>query len=640
MRWIQTVTRTIKHPRHKNYPTLGPKSNVFANPISLSKERGRSLSVINYSDLAKIIGKENKKKLLLFSTLRVVANGLDIIGIAGVALLATAFSSFARSGGRETRIDFPVVGGLEIGELEAVAIAFGVAMVFVLKSVFSALLNLKTSLFIADLESGLSSVLARDFFQLSPSSPTEGNSVSDIQNSSMTSTSGLKTYLNSRVLLIAEGSLLIGLSIVLLIINPIAAVALTAFMAIVLGLFNWVTSRGLKRNGDRQLTGSHQALQSLSDLAGVKREAQAAGTVDSLLNRFSIARKMTTRAEAMSYTLNGLPRFVVETTLIMSLFMFIGGVVIFSDITSQAVTIGVFLAGGLRMMASVIPFQGAITSMRNSAAKGRIAIDLLKNINEVPSENPPQDDDLFPRDESLKFQNVSFSYRKGGERVISDVSFEVKPFTKVAIVGPSGAGKSTIFDLAMGFLMPDRGEVTLGKKAVRQILMNKPGAFAVVPQRSHAVNGTLLENVSLISHDETDATKVKKVLLRAGLEKLVLDHDWQKRLLGTGRNQLSGGELQRLSLARALYRDPEILFLDEATSALDAQTEFEISQVLDELQANMTVVLITHRLSTIKSADRIVYLDKGQIVAEGTFSEMRGIVPDFARAIEIMRIDK
>jgi ABC-type multidrug transport system fused ATPase/permease subunit len=125
-------------------------------------------------------------------------------------------------------------------------------------------------------------------------------------------------------------------------------------------------------------------------------------------------------------------------------------------------------------------------------------------------------------------------------------------------------------------------------------------------------------------------------LNRAGLSKFTSQPNWWELQIKPDSGQLSGGEIQRLGLARALYRDPKILFLDEATSALDAETEAEITKVLQELKNEMTVVLIAHRLSTVMGADKIIYLDAGRIDAEGTFQELKASVPDFARAVELM----
>jgi ABC-type multidrug transport system fused ATPase/permease subunit len=231
---------------------------------------------------------------------------------------------------------------------------------------------------------------------------------------------------------------------------------------------------------------------------------------------------------------------------------------------------------------------------------------------------------------------VSFTYPKGETEVISGITFRVEPLTKVAIVGRSGAGKSTIFDLATGFLEPTSGSIRIGELSPREILFGAPGTFGIVTQRPHLVTGSMVENVSLVDDTSSDRSKVEQSLNRAGLSKFTSQPNWWELQIKPDSGQLSGGEIQRLGLARALYRDPKILFLDEATSALDAETEAEITKVLQELKNEMTVVLIAHRLSTVMGADKIIYLDSGRIVAEGTFQELKASVPDFARAVELM----
>ena len=532
----------------------------------------------------------------------------------------------------------PIIGRLLITEYEAVLIALVVVIVFVSKSGFSILLSLRTSLFVAEIESMLSSILAKDFFQISQRSKLNKASVSDFQNISMASTKGIKDFLNARILYFSEGSLLLSLLAVFLIVNPIATVALTAFMGGVLYVLNRLINLRLKRSGREQISGSQIGLESARDLHGIKREAQTAGVIDQWLQRFTEGRSKMANAQAIIHTLNGLPRFVIETSLILGIFLFIGGVVVFSDIPSQAVTIGVFLAGGLRIMASIIPFQGAVTGMKSGAATGQLAFDELQKIfaRTKPADQLEKTKEALSGE--LRFKNVYFSYGENTEQVLRGVSFEIQENTKVAIVGPSGAGKSTIFDLSMGILIPDQGEVLVGNQTTRNALINSPGYFAVVPQRPHLVSGTILKNVSLLPEKKTDENYVKEVLIRVGLRKLTTRPDWQTEEIRPDLGQLSGGEIQRLSLARALYRTPKMLFLDEATSALDAETELEITNVLEELRKEMTVVLIAHRLSTVQLADKIIYLDKGQVVAEGTFAELKAQVKDFATAIKIMGI--
>jgi ABC-type multidrug transport system fused ATPase/permease subunit len=209
----------------------------------------------------------------------------------------------------------------------------------------------------------------------------------------------------------------------------------------------------------------------------------------------------------------------------------------------------------------------------------------------------------------------------------------------VAIVGPSGAGKTTCFEIATGFRLPNSGKALIDGQDPRLLLEYGQGAIGIVPQRPHLISGNLAENVSLASTAQTDLTKAAECLKLAGLHAYA-NPGALEMTVEPDAGQLSGGEIQRLGIARALYRDPGILFLDEATSALDAETEAQISKVLDSLRGKMTVVLIAHRLSTVMNSDKIIYLDKGRVVAEGSFTELQNKVPDFAKAVELMGIAK
>jgi ABC-type multidrug transport system fused ATPase/permease subunit len=297
------------------------------------------------------------------------------------------------------------------------------------------------------------------------------------------------------------------------------------------------------------------------------------------------------------------------------------------------------MAGGLRLVASLLPLQAAINSMIDGANRGKPALDRLKVI--AARNSSAQDVDLevtHGKPLGLRLADVTFGFNKE-TAVIQNINFEVQAGTKVAIVGPSGAGKTTCFEIATGFRLPDSGQASIDGHDPRVLLEHGRGLIGIVPQRPHLVSGTLAENVSLASADETDLSTAAEVLKLAGLQSYANPGALEMNV-EPDAGQLSGGEIQRLGIARALYRDPGILFLDEATSALDAETEAQISKVLDQLRGKMTVVLIAHRLSTVMNSDKIIYLDKGRVVAEGTFSELQSKVPDFAKAVELMGITK
>jgi ATP-binding cassette subfamily C protein len=598
------------------------------------------INAMSLRSLSEVLPKAAARKIYLFAVARVLANLLDIIGLAGIALLATSFGAFASGGGSAAPLNLPILGTWVITEIQAVLIAMSIAATFVIKSVFSIWVNLRTALFVASIEAEFSNLLARDYFLGGSEGESGfGDSLSEFQNISTYSTSALTNFINSRISMIAEVALLIAMVITFTFVNPFATVAMFVYLSGVLFALSRVVTQRIKRNGRNQLEGSEIALQSSRDLFGIRREARASGVSTSWIGKFTVGRAQWASSSAVIYTLSSLPRYVIETSLILGIFGFLAGIVVLSDLPSQAVTIGVFMAGGLRLVASLLPLQAALNAMIDGANRGKPALDRLKVIAARNSSVQVVELDVeHGKPLGLRLDDVTFGFNKEAA-VIQNINFAVTAGTKVAIVGPSGAGKTTCFEIATGFRLPDSGKASIDGHDPRVLLEHGRGLIGIVPQRPHLVSGTLAENVSLSSADQTDSQKVTEVLKLAGLHAYSNPGALEMNV-EPDAGQLSGGEIQRLGIARALYRDPGILFLDEATSALDAETEAQISKVLDSLRGKMTVVLIAHRLSTVMNSDKIIYLDKGRVVAEGTFSELQNKVPDFAKAVELMGIAK
>lgn len=591
------------------------------------------MTKLNFFTIKRVVSAKDRTRLLLLSMARIGANLLDIVGLAGVALLATVFSGFANGTQAGANLNLPLLGQVNIAEREAVVIAMAVAVIFLGKSGFSIWLNLLTALRIAKIESETAKNLADYFFKHEVSNDTD--SLSKFQNQVIQSSAGLGSFMNGRYLFLAEGTLLVVVITIFIVINPIASLSLFAFLGIVLFALNRISTAKIRNNSIRQQAGYQTSLQTTKDLFGIKREAQLSGVSPSWLNRFGEARTESAVSSGVLFVLYGLPRYVVETSLILGIFAFLGGVVLFSDIPSQAVTIGVFMAGGLRLVASMLPLQAAWNQMLNGASVGQAAFEILLKQDTMPESTKRALVEISGPIE-LRFEDVHFSY-DNSVPVVSGISFTAEPGKKTALVGPSGAGKTTIFDLALGFREAGAGRVMLhGQKPV-DLINQSPGVVGLVPQRPHLITGTLAENISLLPSKDTELTWAAECLRSSGLGHFVKsDNSGLELIVQPDAGQLSGGEIQRLGLARALYRRPKILFLDEATSALDAETESRIAQMLDQLRGELTIVLIAHRLSTVKNSDKIIYLKNGKIESEGTFSQLKNSVPDFSQAVELM----
>jgi len=387
------------------------------------------------------------------------------------------------------------------------------------------------------------------------------------------------------------------------------------------------------------MEGSKSSLSVSRDLFVTRREVRAAGTLDHWIERFTKSRLKSASSAAATFTLNSVPRYVIETSLVTGIFVFLGSIFFFSDLSSQAVTIGIFMAGGLRLVALLIPLQGSLNQMTDGAARGKFAFEHLKKLEDLDgashlSDVPP----LKGKPLGLEMRGVGFEFNPD-EPILQDVTFVVDPGQKVAIVGPSGAGKSTCFELATGILEPKSGLISLGGLPPRTLLDIGQGAIGIVPQRPYLVSGTLAENVSLVSNDQTDKVQAASCLAIAGLSNFSKP-DALEIEVQPDSGQFSGGEIQRIGLARSLYGKPGIIFLDEATSALDAQTEAVVNHLLDTLRGGMTIVLVAHRLSTVKTADKVIYLDQGRVIAQGSFAALQKSVPDFDKAVKLMGLEE
>ena len=226
---------------------------------------------------------------------------------------------------------------------------------------------------------------------------------------------------------------------------------------------------------------------------------------------------------------------------------------------------------------------------------------------------------------NVRFNNVSFCYNPG-EQVLNNVSFDVKPGEMIAFVGPSGAGKSTVASLLPRFYDVSEGSITIDGQDIRQVTLNSlREQVGIVPQETVLFNGSVYDN---ILYGRLDATKeeVEAAAKAANAHNFIMElpNGYQTMLGDRGMN-ISGGQRQRISIARAILKNPQILILDEATSALDTESERVVQEALDRLMVGRTSFVIAHRLSTIKNADKIMVLEKGCLIEQGTHEELMAL---------------
>ena len=443
------------------------------------------------------------------------------------------------------------------------------------------------------------------------------------------------------VVTIADIALLFILICGLFIVDPLTSLGTVLIFGVVgLALYKLMHERA-GRIGTKSSELSIKSSEKIAEVFSSYRESIVRNRRDFYAREIAKARYEIADTKAEISFMPYISKYVIETTVIVGALL-IGAVqFLLQDASHAAATLGIFVASGSRIAPAVLRIQQGAVTMKSNLGISKPTLDLIEFLGNGPLvEN--LDDEVHTRHEGFKPDlsviNVSMTYPDRTEKALVNVSLEAKSGTIIAIVGSSGAGKTTLVDVLLGVLEPDLGSIHISGMKPLDAISRWPGAIAYVPQDVLVINGTIRENVSLgyplrAATDDlvSDAVRIASLTDFVSAFPEGLDAS-----LGERGGKISGGQRQRIGIARALFTKPKLLVLDEATSALDGDTEESISADIQKLKGSTTVILIAHRLSTVRDADLVLYMDKGEIIARGTFEEVRNSVPDFDRQAKLM----
>ena len=326
--------------------------------------------------------------------------------------------------------------------------------------------------------------------------------------------------------------------------------------------------------------------------------------------------KKMLRFENLRHLSPSLTEFFVS---LIAIFVFLyGGKLIFIDKKLAPEKFIVFIIGAVSLLQ---PFKTMANAWGN-IQQGLAGIMRMKEILQEKEEERGGIHIIKKINKGIRFENVYFSY-DGTKYALKNINLEVKPYERIALVGPSGAGKSTLIKLLLGFYFPTKGKIFFDDKEIRELdIRELRKKIGIVPQEVFLFSGTLYENITYGKEDAKEE-EVLKAIEDAALTDFIksLPYGLHARI-GEMGSKISGGEKQRIAIARAFLKNPIIIILDEATSQVDAETESKIQKALEKLKENRITFIIAHRLNTILNADRIVLLDKGEIKDIGKHDEL------------------
>ena len=573
-----------------------------------------------------IFSKKDQRKLIIIAILNSFLALLDLLGIVLIGIIGALTISGISSSTPSASI-IRLTETLQIShfqfQIKILILSISASFFLLLRTYFSFIFTRRLNHFLSKRQAIITSNVISNYMS---------QNLSEISKKSLAEltyqvSDGVKALcsgiIGSIILIFGDLVLLMVLSISLFVLEPITATVILGLFSI-LGVAMYLklqrTAIELSGENSRLIVESNQKL---SNMFFNFKEIFVKDNVSFLTSEIA---KIQFRAAHSSAELSFLPfisKYAIEALVVLGALIVSGIQFYFTDAKQAIATLTIFLAAGSRIAPAYLRIQQSLIFMKSSFGYAKPVFEMLNIYNRESKISDSISVNFNPSDFSalISFNRVSYTYPESVDYACKDISFSVNTGEFLGVFGHSGAGKSTVIDLMLGLLNPQSGSVLISELAPKEAIRKWSNAISYVPQNPLFISGTLRENVCYgYPIDKFDDEEIIKMLTQTELlgffKKLSMGLDSDLGKLG---EQISGGEKQRLALARALLNKPRILVLDEATNAIDATTEEKIVKMLKHLAPKVTVVFVTHRVSLLEICDKILVLESGLLVDSGSY---------------------
>lgn len=592
-----------------------------------------------------IFPRRDRQKIWIVIGIQVFLGALDLAGVVIIGLLGslTVTGVGSKNPGNRVQalIEFLHLSNYQI-QFQVTVLGLIAATLLTLKTLASLYFSRKTLYFLSRRGAQMSGSLLRQLL----SKNLLVIQARSVQETLFALTAGVSSVtvgiLGAIVYLISDISLLVILIAGLFIADTVIALSTLLVFSLVALLLYRIMRHRVQNLGGKQAEYSIESSQRVTEVIHSYRELVVKDRRDFYANEIGNFRLKLADSTAELSFIQNLSKYAIEMTFVLG-GLIIAGIQFATQTASHAIAVlAIFLAASTRIAPAVLRVQQGLLQIRGSIAVATPTLELIKSLGKPEMMEKFIDPDIdFEHtgfDSRISVQKVSFTYPNSAIKVLDDISLEIDPGLVVAIVGSSGAGKTTLVDILLGILEPDQGRVLISNLSSIQAIKKWPGAIGYVPQDVTIINGTVAENVAMgYKKIEKYEPQIRYALKVAQLEELISTLPLGiLNQVGDRGTKFSGGQRQRLGIARAMFTRPRLIILDEATSSLDGETEAIISESIQAMKGNTTVLMIAHRLSTVRHADVVIYLNNGKLIAKGTFNEVRNQVPDFDKQANLM----
>lgn len=571
------------------------------------------LNKLNY-----ILNKKQKKLSVIVLLMTAVGALLETLGVSIIIPLVSAFLSPDQL--MENQYIKPIVLFLHIETSEQllILISAAVIVIYILKNAYMLLLSYVRVKFSVKVKRELSIKMMNSYMEREYSFFLGVNSA-DILRGVGYDVSGVQDILFQLFRIMADGLTALCICVFIIRTDVVMAVSIIFLMGISLGLLLLVFRSRMKRIGDyyRECTAQvnkylYEAFQGIKDVIVFHKEPYFIGKYAvSFTNQQTAEVSKTIAAESPAYFIEAI--FVSGLITVVGIKMIAG-----SDTAVFVPQLSAFAIAAFRILPSIGKISAGFNQLICScpalnAAYGNLKeVEAYKNESRVQRGSVKKGENIFKSE--IAIRNMYWKYPNSERYVIEDLNLTIRKGKSVALIGESGAGKSTMADIMLGLLVPDRGDIEVDHVSIYEIMDSWKATIGYVPQAVFLTDDTIRHNIAFgVDEKDIDEDKIQYVVEKAQLaDTIAALPNGLDTVLGERGTRFSGGQRQRVAIARALYNDPDILILDEATAALDNDTENAIMEAIDALQGYKTLVIIAHRLTTIRNCDEIYEIRDGK----------------------------